>query len=73
MVSTPSDIGVDVEARKQNDNANLNLRVLIYDFSAAEYVAMPGIMPLTSSDTVQSFGLPGGADPRSVPFQSTRP
>lgn len=61
--ASPGSISVDVEARKENNNANLNLRALAYNFATGQYEAMPGIMSLGTSDTVQTFDLPAGSDP----------
>ena len=58
-----STISVDIEASKQNDIANLNLRALLFNFTTGSYVSLPGIMPLTTTDAVQNFALPAGSDP----------
>ncbi len=58
-----STISVDIEASKQNANGNLNLRALLFNFTTGSYVALPGIMPLATTDAVQNFELPGGSDP----------
>ncbi len=56
-------ISVGIEASKQSDLANLNLRALLFNFATGSYVSLPGIMPLAITDAVQNFALPGGADP----------
>ncbi len=58
-----STISVDVEASKQSDLANLNLRALLFNFTTGSYVSLPGIMPLATTDAIQNFELPGGSDP----------
>ena len=35
--ASPGDISVTIEASKQNDNANLNLRVLAFNFEMGQY------------------------------------
>lgn len=56
-------ISADIEASKQNDNGNLNVRALLFNFTTGSYVTMPGIMGLSTADAVQNFALPGGSDP----------
>ncbi len=56
-------ISVDIEASKQSELANLNLRALLFNFTTGNYVSLPGIMPLATTDAVQNFALPGGSDP----------
>lgn len=56
-------ISVDIEASRQNDNATLNLRGSLFNFSTGVYVTLPGIMPLSTVDAVQNFALPSGSDP----------
>jgi len=56
-------ISVDIEASKQSDLANLNLRGLLFNFATGNYVSLPGIMGLTTLDAVQNFTLPVGSDP----------
>ena len=56
-------ISVDVEASKQSNNANLNLRALLFNFTTGSYVSLPGIMPLATADAVRNFTLPVGSDP----------
>lgn len=58
-----SSITVDIEASKQSDNANLNLRALLFNFTTGNYVSLPGIMPLATTDQLQTFELPVGSDP----------
>jgi hypothetical protein len=56
-------ISVDIEASKQNNNGTLNLRAQLYNFTTANYVSLPGIMPLSTIDSVQNFTLPNGSNP----------
>jgi hypothetical protein len=56
-------ISVEIEASKQNTNAELNLRAQLFNFVTGNYVALPGIMPLISADAVRNFTLPSGANP----------
>ncbi len=61
--STPGMISIDVEASKESNNGNLNLRASLFNFTTEQYVSLPGVMSLSTSDAVQSFNLPAGADP----------
>jgi hypothetical protein len=61
--SNPGSISIGVDASKQSGGANLNLRAMLYNFNTSQYVALPGILALTTSDTLQTFNLPNGADP----------
>ena len=61
--AAPTTISIDVEANKTNNNANLNLRALIFNHVTGTYVAMPGIMALATTDAIQTFDLPVGANP----------
>jgi hypothetical protein len=56
-------ITIGIEASKQNNNGNLNLRAKLYNFTTGSYVSLPGVMPLSDVDGLQDFGLPSGADP----------
>jgi hypothetical protein len=52
-----------MEASKASSSANLTLRTFLYNFSTDQYVALPTVMILTTSDDRQTFNLPGGASP----------
>jgi len=54
---------VHVEGRKQNNNGNLNVRALLFNFVTQEYVALPGILALSTTDLVKTYDLPGGSTP----------
>jgi len=56
-------ISVDIEASKQSDLANVNLRALLFNFTTQTYVFLPGSFALSTADALQNFALPGGADP----------
>jgi len=58
-----STISVDVEASKANNNAALILRAQLFNFVTDSYVALPGILTLTTADQVKNYTLPGGSTP----------
>ena len=39
------------------------MRALLFNFDTNEYVALPGTMVLNPTDAIQTFDLPGGANP----------
>jgi hypothetical protein len=61
--STPSSVSIDVEARKQTSAANLNLRGSLFNYMTGQYVALPGILSLSTTDSIRVFDLPGVSDP----------
>jgi len=56
-------ISARIEASTQNENGNLALTARMYDFTAGQYVALPGVLGLTTADQRQNFALPGSSDP----------
>ncbi len=56
-------LSIDIEASKENNNANLNLLAFLFNYATGSYESLPSIMPLTTTDVIQTFDLPGGADP----------
>ena len=56
-------ISIDIEASKEIDEGNLNLRALLFNFATGGYEALLETMPLTTSDATQDFELPAGSNP----------
>jgi hypothetical protein len=69
--SNPGSIVIDVDASKQNSSANLNLRAMLFNFDTGQYVALPGVLVLTTNDTLKTYDLPNGADPADFVDQGT--
>ena len=56
-------ISVEIEASKENNNGNLSLLAFLFNYATNNYESLPSILPLTTTDVVQTFDLPTGAAP----------
>ena len=54
-------LSVDIEASKENNNGNLNILAFLFNYATGSYESLPSIMPLTTTDVIQTFDLPAGA------------